>query len=104
MMKRESVCHICLVASKTRVAPIQGQTIPRLELISALLAKSTSDELQTVVTEAEATLNSRPLSYVSTEDLDEPLIPSHLIVDDDWLATQTLLLRMSEIQIRDIKG
>ena len=35
MMKRESV--ICLVASKTRVAPLQ--TIPRLELISTLLAK-----------------------------------------------------------------
>jgi len=43
-------------------------------------AKLTLDELQTVVTEAEATLNSRPLSYVSTEDLDEPLTPSHLIV------------------------
>lgn len=43
-------------------------------------AKLTLDELQTVVTEAEATLNSRLLSYVSTEDLDEPLTPSHLIV------------------------
>ena len=32
------------------------------------------------MTEAEATLNLRPLSYVSTEDLDEPLTPSHLIV------------------------
>lgn len=37
MMKRESVHRISLVASKTRVAPLQGQTIPRLELISALL-------------------------------------------------------------------
>ena len=37
MIRRESLCHICLVASKTRVAPLQGQTIPRLELISALL-------------------------------------------------------------------
>ena len=45
-------------------------------------------------------LNSRPLSYVSTEDLEEPLTPSHLLMgrrvlslpdpvhvhpeDDDW--------------------
>lgn len=28
----------------------------------------------------EATLNSRPLTYVSLEDLDEPLTPSHLLV------------------------
>ena len=38
------------------------------------------DELLTLVIEVEAVLNSRPLSYVSTEDLDEPLTPSHLLV------------------------
>ena len=27
----------------------------------------------------EAIINSRPLSYVSSEDLDEPLTPSHLL-------------------------
>ena len=44
MIRRESLCHSCLVASKTRVAPLQGQTIPRLKLISALLlAKLLSD-------------------------------------------------------------
>ena len=43
-------------------------------------AKLTSDELLTVVTEVEATLNSRPLSYILTEDLEEPLTPSHLLV------------------------
>ena len=38
------------------------------------------DELLTTITEIEAVLNSRPLSYVSGEDIDEPLTPSHLLV------------------------
>ena len=42
-------------------------------------AKLTYEELLTVVIEAEMILNSRPLSYVSTEDLEEPLTPSHLL-------------------------
>lgn len=42
-------------------------------------ARLTYEELLTVVVEVEMTLNSRPLSYVSSEDLDEPLTPSHLL-------------------------
>ena len=42
-------------------------------------AKLTYDELLTSITEVEMTLNSRPLTYVSSEDLEEPLTPSHLI-------------------------
>lgn len=38
------------------------------------------DELLTLVTEVEAVLNSRPLTYVSCEDIEEPLTPSHLLV------------------------
>ena len=38
------------------------------------------DELLTDVTEVEAILNSHPLSYVSSDDLEEPLTPSHLLV------------------------
>lgn len=38
------------------------------------------DELTTALAEIEAVLNSRPLSYVSAEDLDEPITPSHLIL------------------------
>ena len=37
------------------------------------------DELATVVTEIEAVINSRPLTYLSADDLDEPLTPSHFI-------------------------
>ena len=36
------------------------------------------DELLTFITETEAVLNSRPLTFVSMDDLEEPLTPSHL--------------------------
>ena len=42
-------------------------------------ARLTYEELETVVTEIEAIINSRPLSYVCNEDLIEPLTPSHLM-------------------------
>ena len=42
-------------------------------------AQLTYEELLTVVAEVEMILNSRPISYVSTEDLQEPLTPSHLL-------------------------
>ena len=42
-------------------------------------AKLTYDELLTAVVEAEAVINSRPLTYISTDDLDEPLTPAHLL-------------------------
>ena len=38
------------------------------------------DELLTVVMEIESIINSRPLSYVTPDDLEEPLTPSHLLV------------------------
>ena len=40
----------------------------------------TLDELLTTITEVEAILNSRPISYISTEDIEEPLTLSHLII------------------------
>ena len=42
-------------------------------------ANRSYDELLTVIAEVEAILNLRLLSYVSSEDLDEPLTPSHLL-------------------------
>ena len=39
----------------------------------------TEEELLKLLLEVEATLNSRPLTYVSTEDVREPLTPSHLL-------------------------
>ena len=43
-------------------------------------AKLTYDELLTTLTEVEMILNSRPLSYVSNDDTEEPLTPSHLMM------------------------
>ena len=39
----------------------------------------TLDELLTAVAEVEMIVNSRPLSYLSTEDVQEPLTPLHLL-------------------------
>lgn len=43
-------------------------------------ASLTHDELLTTVTEIESIINSRPLSYISAEDTEEPLTPSHLLI------------------------
>ena len=40
---------------------------------------SVDDEFLTVLLEVEMVLNSHPLTIVSAEDVEEPLIPSHLI-------------------------
>lgn len=42
-------------------------------------AKLDYDELHTLLVEVEGTLNSRPLTYVSSDDVEEPLTPFHLI-------------------------
>ena len=43
-------------------------------------SKLSYEELLTAVTEVEMIMNSRPLSYVSMDDLEEPLTPSHLMI------------------------
>ena len=43
-------------------------------------AQFSFDELVTVLAEIESVINSRPLTYVSAGDMEEPLTPSHLIV------------------------
>ena len=42
-------------------------------------ARLSFDEMNTAIIEVEMILNSRPI-YVSTEDQEEPLTPSHLMV------------------------
>ena len=38
------------------------------------------DEFHTTLVEIEGVLNSRPLTYLYSDDLEEPLTPSHLIL------------------------
>lgn len=70
----------------TPKAPWQGGFFERLiksvkRCLKKLLGRAcvTYEELLTILTEIECILNSRPLTYVSTEDLEEPLTPSHLL-------------------------
>ena len=59
-------------------------------------SKLSYDELQTAVTEVELVLNSRPLSYVLTEDLEEPLTPSHLITGLRLLSLRGVMSKQPE--------
>ena len=65
-------------------------------------AKLSYEDLLTVVTEVECVLNSHPLMYVSSEDIEEPLTPSHLMtgrrllsipVDEEETSEVSLLTR-----------
>ena len=42
-------------------------------------AKLVYDELSTLLAKVEMVINSRPLMYVSSEDIQEPLTPSHFL-------------------------
>ena len=46
-----------------------------------VIGKSTLnyDQLVTLVVKVESVLNSKPLTYLSMDDLEEPVTPSHLI-------------------------
>ena len=43
-------------------------------------AKLSYDELLTALTEVEMILNSRFLSYISPDDLEDPLTPAHFLM------------------------
>jgi len=43
-------------------------------------ARFSYDELNTALIEVEGIINSRPQTYISSDDLEEPLTPSHLLV------------------------
>ena len=57
-------------------------------------AKLNYDELVTAVTEAEAVINSRPLSYISSDNLDGLLTPAYLL-------TGRRLLSLPDCQVSD---
>ena len=43
-------------------------------------ARLSYDELITAIIEIEMVINSRPLSYITGDDMEEPLTPSHLMI------------------------
>ena len=43
-------------------------------------ARLSVDEMHTAILEVESILNSRPFSYTSSDDTEEPLTPYHLLV------------------------
>ena len=61
-------------------------------------AKFSFNKLLTTVTEVEAIINSRPLSYVAPDDLEEPLTPSHLLVGRRVLSLPDILSYRGELQ------
>ena len=59
-------------------------------------SKLSFDELTTVLVEVEAVLNSRPLTYLYSDDVEEPLTPSHLVI-----GPRLLTLPVGPLQIDD---
>ena len=43
-------------------------------------AKFSFDEMHTAIVEIEAIINSRPLTFLNSDDTEEPLTPTHLLV------------------------
>ena len=54
------------------------------------------DKLQTLLVEVESILNSRPISYMSAGDIEEPLTPSHLLTERRILSLPDNLTTMAD--------
>ena len=67
-------------------------------------AKFSYDEMHTAIVEIEAIINSRPLSYVSSDDTEEALTPSHLLVGRRILSLPDNLnyLELDDFEISDV--
>ena len=59
-------------------------------------SKLSFDELTTILVEVEAVLNSRPLTYLHSNDFEEPVTPSHSII-----GRRLLTLPVGPLQIDD---
>ena len=58
--------YVRFVAAKTHVAPLKGMTIPRIELLSALLLAKLIVSVHTAL-QAELTLHSEPVCYIDSK-------------------------------------
>ena len=59
-------------------------------------AKLSYDELLTAITEVEMIINSRPLTYLSSDDVEEPLTPAHFLTGRRTLSVPDGLICESE--------
>ena len=59
-------------------------------------SKLSFDKLTTILAEIEAVLNSIPLTYLYSDDVEEPLTPSHLVI-----GRRQLTLPAGPLQIDD---
>lgn len=66
-------------------------------------AKFNHDELLTAVTEVEAIINSRPLTYISADNLEEPLTPSHVLVGRRLLSLPKKPVTNNHLMMKTLK-
>ena len=64
-------------------------------------SKLSFDELTTILVEVEAVLNSRPLTYLYSDDVEEPLTPSHLVIGRRLLTLPVELLQIDHWDFGD---
>ena len=55
-------------------------------------ARLNYDELLTAITEVEMIINSRPLTYLSSDDVEAPLTPAHFLMGRQTLSVPDTLL------------
>ena len=60
-------------------------------------ARLNYEELTTVLAEVEAVMNSRPLTYLYSDDINEALSPSHLIFGKRLLTLPDNIVHPEEI-------
>ena len=81
--------YLCLHGFYERLVRTVKNTLRKILGISKL----NFEELYTILTQVECMLNSRPLSFVYTEENCEPITPSHLLLEQNlqghWFSTTT---------------
>ena len=62
------------------------------------------DELHTVIVEIEGIINFRPISYLNSDDVEQPLTPSHLLVRHRILNLPDNLAHYEEREMKSLRS